>query len=109
MAICSIFKQCRLSLAQLSQSLFLFCIRKHITEENESKSVVKLHVKVKKISRKITRHTIGAKGFNFLQERLDKKGLKEQLSCTYLLLSIHYLVSYTVIICLYLPICASEV
>ena len=58
------------------------------------------------VSIKITRRTIGAKGFNFLQERLDKKGLKGTNS---LYLFIYYLVSITVIICLYLPICASEV
>ena len=62
--------------------------------------------KKEKKEEKITRRTIGAKGFNFLQERLDKKGLK---GTTSLYLSIYYLVSITVIICLYLPICASEV
>ena len=50
---------------------------------------------------KITRRTIGAKGFNFLQERLDKKGLKGTTSL-YLSITIYSLSS--IIYCYYLSL-----
>ena len=52
-----------------------------------------------KLKRKITRRTIGAKGLNFLQERLDKKGLKGTTSL-YLSITIYSLSS--IIYCYYL-------
>ena len=54
-----------------------------------------------KKKKKITRRTIGAKGFNFLQERLDKKGLKGTTSL-YLSITIYSLSS--IIYCYYLSL-----
>ena len=61
----------------------------------------KLHKGSANRKRKITRRTIGAKGFNFLQERLDKKGLKGTTSL-YLSITIYSLSS--IIYCYYLSL-----
>ena len=73
---------------------------------DQNKAIVIRFQMIKKISSnkyKINYETYNrGKGFQLFARKITPP-------CTYLLLSIHYLVSYTVIICLYLPICASEV
>ena len=76
-----------------SQSMMKLCNIK------VSASFKKPFYEKQKINKKITRRTIGAKGFNFLQERLDKKGLKGTTSL-YLSITIYSLSS--IIYCYYL-------
>ena len=81
--------------------MFLFDIRFKVCQniKSENWSMEDLLKVLKKL--KITRRTIGAKGFNFLQERLDKKGLKGTTSL-YLSITIYSLSS--IIYCYYLSL-----
>ena len=63
---------------------------------------------VKKIKKNYEAYNSGER-FQLFARKIRHERSKGNHFLTYLLLSIHYLVSYTVIICLYVPICASEV